>query len=63
MVRLSITDQCRCGPVTRPVAPTAPMRAPASTVSPAFTAIEERWQYFFNDTATTEIYTVLPLKK
>ncbi len=31
--------------VTRPVAPTVPMRCPASTVSPARTSTESRWQY------------------
>ena len=36
--------QCRCGPVTRPVAPTAPTRTPASTVCPGFTSMRERWK-------------------
>lgn len=35
--------KCRCAPVTRPVAPTAPMRCPAATVSPSATSMAEQW--------------------
>ena len=28
IVRFKVTPQCRCGPVTRPVAPTSPMTPP-----------------------------------
>ena len=37
--RLSATPKCRCGPVTRPVAPTAPMTARAATAWPCCTSI------------------------
>lgn len=40
--RSTVNPQCRCGPVTRPVAPTFPSTAPVSTLSPAFTSISER---------------------
>jgi hypothetical protein len=36
--------QWRCGPVTRPVAPTLPRTVPASTSSPTFASISEKWQ-------------------
>ena len=42
---LSATPKCRCGPVTRPVAPTLPIIAPAFTCSPACTSMSLRWQY------------------
>ena len=35
--------QWRCGPVTRPVAPTLPMSWPRSTVSPTATSARLRW--------------------
>jgi len=38
----TVKPQCRCGPVTRPVAPTLPSTAPASKASPTFTPISER---------------------
>ena len=38
----TVSPQCRCGPVTRPVAPTLPRAAPASKVSPTFASISER---------------------
>ncbi len=38
----TVSPQCRCGPVTRPVAPTFPRAAPASKVSPTFASISER---------------------
>jgi hypothetical protein len=38
----TVRPQCRCGPVTRPVAPTFPRTAPASKVSPTFTPISDR---------------------
>src|SRR5690606_12134992 len=63
MVRLSITDQCRCGPVTRPVAPTAPIRAPVATTSPAFTSMRLRWQYMLSRPLPWSSHTVWPLKK
>ncbi len=31
IARFSATPQCRCGPVTRPVAPTVPIRSPAAS--------------------------------
>ncbi len=34
--------QCKCGPVARPVAPTAPMTWPFSTRSPTFTSMRDR---------------------
>lgn len=34
IARFKLTDQCRCGPVTRPVAPTSPSWVPVSTRSP-----------------------------
>gem|GEM_PF-4838961 len=34
--------QCRCGPVARPVAPTAAMVCPCSILSPTFTSIRDR---------------------
>ena len=34
--------QCRCGPVTRPVAPTSPTTSPLSTMSPLFTSSRDR---------------------
>ncbi len=40
--RSTVKPQCRCGPVTRPVAPTLPSTAPASKSSPTFTSISER---------------------
>src|SRR2546425_5808162 len=40
--RSTVSPQCKCGPVTRPVAPTFPSTAPASRASPAFTSISER---------------------
>ena len=43
--RLSATPKCRCGPVTRPVAPTLPMTAPRATAGPTCTPIADRWQY------------------
>ena len=33
-----LTPRCRCGPVTRPVAPTRPICCPALTISPGFTS-------------------------
>src|SRR5277367_4345950 len=36
--------QCRCGPVTRPVAPTLPKTVPGPTVSPTWASIPEKWQ-------------------
>ena len=41
-VSLSATPQWRCGPVARPVMPTAPMRSPCSTTSPTFTSMRDR---------------------
>src|SRR6267378_3701356 len=38
----TVSPQCRCGPVTRPVAPTFPSTAPASNSSPTFTSISDR---------------------
>src|SRR2546430_12823437 len=40
--RSTVSPQCKCGPVTRPVAPTFPTTVPASRTSPAFTSISER---------------------
>src|ERR1700741_1179845 len=37
--------QCKCGPVTRPVAPTLPRTAPTAILSPTFASISDRWQY------------------
>ena len=37
------TSQCRCGPVTAPVAPTAPMTSPGSTTRPTSTVQWSRW--------------------
>ena len=37
-----LTDQCRCGPVARPVAPTRPSMLPASTFAPSLTLISLR---------------------
>ena len=39
----SSTAKWRCGPVTRPVAPTVPMTWPAATGSPAATRVSARW--------------------
>src|SRR5690606_18321670 len=36
--------QCRCGPVTRPVEPTLPIRCPRFTTSPTFTSVRLRWK-------------------
>ena len=38
----SLTAQCRCGPVTRPVAPAAPSRSPVVTIVPALTSMRDR---------------------
>jgi len=38
-VRFSPTDQCRCGPVTRPVAPTSPILSPRLTRAPGSTSM------------------------
>lgn len=43
IARLSITLQCRCAPVARPVAPTAPNKSPVRTVSPTLTAVLLKW--------------------
>ena len=40
-----VSPQCKCGPVTRPVAPTLPISCPASAFSPGVTPISDRWQY------------------
>ena len=61
--RLSATPKCRCGPVTRPVAPTLPMTPPACTGSPACTPIADRWQYIVIRPSPCSSSTVLPLKK
>ena len=62
--RLSATPKCRCGPVTRPVAPTAPMTLAARcSASPGFTSMRDRWQYIVISPAPWSISTVLPLKK
>jgi hypothetical protein len=37
--------QWRCGPVTRPLRPTAPMRCPARTICPWRTYARLRWKY------------------
>lgn len=42
MARFRATPQCRCGPVTRPVAPTVPITWPRSTRSPTSTRIVSR---------------------
>ncbi len=42
--RSTCRPQCRCGPVTRPVAPTFPKTVPATTSSPTFASISEKWQ-------------------
>src|SRR5512135_243532 len=36
------TDQCKWGPVTRPVAPTRPTISPRATLSPGFTEKRDR---------------------
>ena len=38
--------QCRCGPVARPVAPTAPIVCPCAMRSPTFTSIRDRCRKF-----------------
>ena len=35
--------QCRCGPVTRPVAPASPTNWSRSTIAPFFTSICDKW--------------------
>ena len=39
------SEECRCGPVTRPVAPTLPMTWPRLTLSPFFTAKADKCPY------------------
>src|ERR1700730_11727243 len=41
----TVTPQCKCGPVTRPVAPTIPITAPAFTVSPVATSVADKCPY------------------
>ena len=38
----TVRPQWRCGPVTRPVAPTFPSTSPASRISPTFALISDR---------------------
>ena len=42
--RRASTAKWRCGPVTRPVAPTVPMTWPAATGSPGATRVSVRWK-------------------
>ncbi len=60
---MSVTPQCRWGPVTRPVAPTLPIGSPADTAWPASTSIADRWQYIVTSPWPWSIRIVLPLKK
>src|ERR1700737_1000539 len=41
----TVTPQCKCGPVTRPVAPTFPITAPAFTASPSATSVTDKCPY------------------
>src|ERR1700693_2028500 len=41
----TVTPQCKCGPVTRPVAPTFPIIAPAVTLSPTATSVTDKCPY------------------
>ena len=38
-----VKPQCMCGPLARPVAPTAPITSPCSTRSPTATSMRLRW--------------------
>ena len=58
--RLRATPKCRCGPVTRPVAPTVPMSCPVCTDSPGCTAMADKWQYIVISPSPWSISTVLP---
>jgi len=40
----TLTPQCRCGPVERPVEPTRPIRCPLATCWPAFTSTFDWWR-------------------
>lgn len=40
--RSTCRPQCKCGPVTRPVAPTFPKTVPATTSSPTLASISEK---------------------
>ena len=63
MLRLSITPQCRCGPVTRPVAPTAPRRSPGCSRAPTLASMALRCQFKLSRPPPWSSQTVPPLKK
>jgi len=56
------TAQCRCGPVTRPVAPTWPTTVPAETTSPSRASMTERCASIENNPRPWSMMTVLPVK-
>src|SRR5262249_21901333 len=60
---LRLTVQCKCGPVTRPVLPTRPMRSPRATRSPLITSTRLRWLYIVTTPCPWSSTTERPLKK
>src|SRR5439155_593243 len=54
------TSKCRCGPVERPVEPTAATRWPRSTRSPSFTNNCDAWSYRLTRPLPWSISSILP---